>query len=478
MSKNKIIFAIIGLVSVVLLLIGISALGSKPTVVKDTGPKDFSVWVVGDETAGYSDIITGFKERFPQYNKKNIKFTKFASYEDYEKTLLTVMADGNGPDILTINNNGGELLEGKISAIPGTKINIEEFQKRYNKAFDDLIIRNKEKNEEGDDVVKSYLKGVPLGYETLGIFYNWKLVKNVPLTWADLDEEISSSSGGTDYSTVALGLSGKYIFNAADVFSVFLLQKGTNTYKNMKLNNSLLALKAYESYSNDPNNNLMPFKKEMDSLGFTTVDLFVRGKIGMIIGYPSLLKEIELAIKRASGNTELNERFLRSSELPQISLKGKDDKVNLINIINYNYLAISKLTQNEEMAYSFLNYLTRQETQEKYLKSFTYYLPSLKALEGGRLEEEMSKTFDRVKYSSFLVDRVSLSSFDKGLKTDFDNYFNKNLGENISEDSGSENDPETPKTRDNSDMLGNGIKNIDCNKSHLIDLSGFDQECK
>jgi len=34
---------------------------------KKAAVKELSIWVVGDETAGYSDIITDFKAKFPQY---------------------------------------------------------------------------------------------------------------------------------------------------------------------------------------------------------------------------------------------------------------------------------------------------------------------------------------------------------------------------------------------------------------------------
>ncbi len=62
----------------------------------------------------------------------------------------------------------------------------------------------------------------------------------------------------------------------------------------------------------------------MKDLNLSTVDMFVRGKIGMIIGYPSLLQEIEYSIKRAGTENTLTSRTLRTSEIPQISLDSKD----------------------------------------------------------------------------------------------------------------------------------------------------------
>jgi ABC-type glycerol-3-phosphate transport system substrate-binding protein len=62
---------------------------SKKTTSK--APKELTVWVVGDESAGFSDIITGFKARFPDYKNMEIKVTKFGNYVDYQETLLSVL---------------------------------------------------------------------------------------------------------------------------------------------------------------------------------------------------------------------------------------------------------------------------------------------------------------------------------------------------------------------------------------------------
>ena len=150
LSPRKKAFIIIGIFAVLLLIYGgIKLAGSSAasTDPKKVGPKELSVWVVGDETAGYSDIITDFKAKNQAYAGTDIKFTKFASYADYEQTLLNVMADGNGPDIFVVNNNGGTLLENKMIAIPSSVINADDFGKRYAKIFDELVLSNKEKND-------------------------------------------------------------------------------------------------------------------------------------------------------------------------------------------------------------------------------------------------------------------------------------------------------------------------------------------
>lgn len=459
MSKSKIIFWAIGAVLLMIVVYWVSLLNSWWNKKKVSWPKEFNVWVVGDESAGFSDIKEWFKERFPAYANTEINFRKFSSYEDYEETLLTVMADNNSPDVFVVNNNWWDLLESKIQAIPNEVIDSLDFSKRFNKAFDDLILKVKENPDDNSSPVLSYIKWIPLWYETLWVFYNWKLVRNIPLTWSELDDEIKNSEQSSDYLTIGLWLGEKYIFKAPDILSLFLLQNWVNSYKELKSNNALLAMKAYKSYATDPNNDLTKFQDEMDSLGLTTVDMFVRWKIWMVIGYPSLVKEIELAIKRTSGTININKKFLRTSPLPQIS--SDKEKNSATNLINYNYFALSKDTQNLAMWYDFMNYLSRQEAQEKYLKSFPAYLTALRALEDQRKKENISKDYEYVSYESFMDPTVELKSFTKWLKIKFDNYFNANFNS---------------KKEDNT-ILEKWIKYIDCNKSHLIDGSDFEVQC-
>ena len=217
LSKNKIIFFALTGVIVLSIVIGISMLGSKPA--KNTAskaPKELTVWVVGDETAGFSDIITGFKNRYPNYKNTDVKITKFGNYVDYEKTLLTVLADGNSPDIFVVSSSDGGLLESKILAIPADIIKPDEFSKNFNRVFDDLVIENKDTNTSGKEKTTAGIKGVPLGYQAMGVFYNWKLVKTIPRSWNDIGQnnaslndttpegDTSSSSDTPDYTDILL----------------------------------------------------------------------------------------------------------------------------------------------------------------------------------------------------------------------------------------------------------------------------------
>lgn len=161
----------------------------------------------------------------------------------------------------------------------------------------------------------------------------------------------------------------------------------------------------------------------MKDLNLTTVDMFVRGKVGMVVGFPSLLREIEYAIKRAGSENVITSKTLRTSEIPQTSLDPKD----AMNLGEYNYFALSKISPNTQAGYSFLSYLATGEAEEKYLESFPLYLPAQRLREESKMSEALSKEYDRVKYRSFMNPETNLQIFQKGLKNEYDAYFSQAL---------------------------------------------------
>lgn len=475
LSKNKIIFFAVTGVVVLSIIIGISMLGSTSSKNPSSqAPKELTIWVVGDESAGFSDIIAGFKNRYPDYKNTEIKVTKFGNYADYEETLLAVISDGNSPDIFVVNGSDEWRLESKILAIPANVINPDEFSKNFNKVFDNLLIENKEKDSNGKEKTISGIKGVPLGYQTMGIFYNWKLMRSVPSIWSEIGNTYSNSSspivtGGEsvqsmnnspDYTDILLWLEGKYIPGASDILSLFFLQNGVSSYNNFSDVRANKAMTNYFSFpTKTPSDTLAHIESTMKDLNLTVVDMFVRGKVGMVIGFPSLLREIEYSIKRAGSENVLSALNLRTSEIPQISLDPRD----AINIGEYNYFALSSLSNYPEAGYTFLSYLSTGEAEEKYLQNFPTYLPAQRSQEEFKINEALSKDYERVKYRSFMNSDVGLQVFGKGLKNKYDSYFSKVLW----------NIQKAPK-----DMLSNATKYIDCNKKHLIEATGFEEECK
>lgn len=435
---------------------------------KTNAPKEFNIWVVWDETAGFSDIITAFKSRYSDYANTDIKFTKFSNYSDYEKTLLNVMSDGNSPDIFVVNNNstnaeGNWLLESKIVWLPDSVINEDYFSKNFNKVFDELVLQTDDQNSEWNPIKVNYLKWVPMWYETMWVFYNFKKTRNIPTTWSDLDKEIIDSAK-EDYSTIWIWYWDKYVINPTDILTLMFLQNGVSDYTKLNSSNADNSLKAYISYSSDLNNWLSKFKDELDTLGLTTTDLFVRWKVWIIIWYPSLIKEIILAIKRTSWDADISDKYLRTAPIFQISSSDSwDNKTEKTNLINYNFFALSKYSNNTELGFKFLAFLSTKEAQEKYINKFPYYLPALKSLEDWRLDEPLADWYDRAKFKDFISNDVELRSFSKWLRNEYDNYFDNGL--NLI-------------NFDTKKFLDKAQSYLDCSVNHVIKWVDFDKQCE
>jgi len=202
------------------------------------------------------------------------------------------------------------------------------------------------------------------------------------------------------------------------------LQNNISSYGNFTEAGADKAINSYFVFSgNTPLSASIHIQSIMKDLNLTTVDIFVRGKIGMVIGFPSLLREIEYAIKRAGTENVLSALNLRTSEIPQISLNPRD----AVNLGEYNYFALSKLSKNPQAGYSFLAYLATGEAEEKYLQSFPMYLPAQRLQEEAKFSEAISKDYERVKYRSFMNSDTNLQIFGKGLKNEYDTYFSQIL---------------------------------------------------
>lgn len=122
-----------------------------------------------------------------------------------------------------VPSDGAGVLESKIEPIPDQYLSTEEFSRSFNRVFDPLITERQTKNEEGKEITVSELRGVPMGYETMGAFYNLDIVTNaVPRTWkelgkqaeesravtsdADYDEEPRGASSDSDIVLAGLGM--------------------------------------------------------------------------------------------------------------------------------------------------------------------------------------------------------------------------------------------------------------------------------
>lgn len=353
MSPKKLtVFIVAGLLVLGLVIAFLMYSGSSKTDKGPKGPKELTVWVVGDDTVGFDPMIADFKKQKTAYKDTKIVFTKFSSYQDYERSLINVIADGNSPDIFVVPSTGAGLLESKTEPISDSYFDGQDLSKNLNRLFDPLLEITPGKTEKGADIQLMKLKGAPLGYETMGAYYNRSVLdSSVPATWEEFEPAFLDNSTNVP---VALGLGSKYVTQSPSVASLFLVQNNIESIDRVGENMATQGLENYLKYAKTTGDSMgiTSLKSDMDQKTRSTTDLFAEGKISVIFGYPSLLREIEYSIKRVAGDAALEKRDLRSAPVPQ-KQSGKK-----INLARYSYFAVSKYSQNVESAADFVGYLT------------------------------------------------------------------------------------------------------------------------
>lgn len=384
-----------------------------------------AIWIVWDTTDGYSSLIEGFHEFAPEYKNTTIEFKKFDNYSSYQRILLSTLADQKWPDIFMVDAWADTLLKEKIEPIPEEYIQISDFDKRFDDLFLSLI-----ESSGSQDMLSHTLRWVPLGYETLGIFYNKSLLINTPKIWNDVSNMYTDEAGNGIFP-INIGLNPRYTPFATDIVWLFLVQDGMESYT--KMDGGWTSLDNYLAYGRTPlrrntvsgseemNATLWNLETQMDEEKLTTLDLFMRGKIAFVIGYPSMVHDLEDAKKRA-GSEAINALVL-SEKIPQ-----KSWSQSATNIAQYRYFWLSKSSQNSLLWAKFLDYLLTEDAERRFLTSFPLYIPAQRSFYESSRTTSLSSIFSRAKLDAFipaLGEKVVL--FDYGNKLEFDKILSDNI---------------------------------------------------
>ncbi len=428
MSSKKIIFLITTLIILLWLAYSVWKISKSGGTKTWALTGSLSIWVVGDTTSGYDSLIEWFRISAPEYKNTKIEFKKFKNTESYQKILLSTLADGNGPDIFTVEAGSDSILKDKIEPIPSEYINITDFDKRFEDLFLPLI-----ESSWSADTLKTFLRWVPLWYETLAMFYNKSLLLTLPTTWNEVSTLYIDGKNPSIFPT-NIGMSPRYTPYALDIIALFWLQSGVDGFGSIEKWSDALA--NYESYGNtrvlwwesegdtvsgSQNQTLWEKESTLSETKLTTIDLFIRGEIAMVIWYPSLVKDIEDAKKRA-GNLAINSIVL-TERIPQES-----PSVRSVNLARYSYFWLSKSSQNAKLWAKFLSYLLTEDAEKRFIWSFPLYIPAQRSFYEIAKTTALSPIFSRARLDSFIPNEGQIVHiFDYGNKI----VFEKILADNI-----------------------------------------------
>lgn len=425
MGLRKIIFlagaGIIGLACIIGIIM-LSKAGKQTVEV----PKSLSIWITEWSTEEYKELIDGFYKYAPDYSKMKIQVEKKTSDPvRYRTLLLSTISDGSGPDIFMLKSGEDRVLESKTEPIPLSYFPNTDFERSYEDIFLTLLTGSLEERT---------TMWVPLGFETLGIFYNKWLLREVPKTWNEV-EALYQGDFDANIFPSNLGLGPRYTPNSSDILPIFVWKENAS-YQDLSSWDNIL--KSYFSYwdipvwnsSLDTNweatsaRSLRSITDEYDATKETTYDAFLRGEIGFIVWFPSVVQELEKSAKRIGSDSA--ENLILTERVPQDSLSERKK-----NLARYTYFSLSKESENDMWALKFLEYLTTDDALRTSQVIHPYFIPPKPSLYSSWQDNALSSVLTRTKLDVFIpVTSELLMLFDYGLKAEFNDFMSENIDRN------------------------------------------------
>ncbi len=390
MKKNILRFAVFFLI---ISLVGLGCAGASDQETASIKPVVLEYWRVFDDGEDFADIILEYRRQHPyvQINYKKLR------PEEYEKALLEAFAEDRGPDLFSIRNTWVGSYTKKITPMPkqtsvgrivveGTlkkeqrvivdkkkTISPSKIGKVFVTTVADDVVRDVAVDETGEKMEKRVM-GLPLSVDTMVMFYNNDMlaqsgIPNPPQSWEEFQNAVKliTKYGANDtvvQAGAALG-TARNVNRSADIVSLLMMQNGASmsdqfgraTFHQMppelaefrELSPGLEALIFYTEFAN-PLETVYTWNSQMQD----SFEAFADGKVAFFFGYNY---HMPLLKTRAP---KLNYSY---TVVPQL------DPDRQANHASYWVETVSKKTENSNIAWDFLQFITTQEAQaEKYLE--------------------------------------------------------------------------------------------------------------
>ncbi len=290
-------------------------------------------WGLWESENVMSSLIADFQKANP---KIQINYQR-QSHKDYRERLQSALAGEEGPDIFRFHNTWLPMLGRSMT--PAPKQVAEQLNLQTN--FFPVVSQ--------DLVSGGNVYGVPIGFDSLALFYNTNIFntagKTPPTTWDDLrrtamDLTVKDSSGRIQVAGVALGTVGN-IDHFSDILGLMMLQNGADL-ANPTGSLAEDALRFYTIFSTQD--------KVWDQTLPSSTYAFAIGKVAMIFAPSWRIEEIR--------NINPNLQF-KTYPVPQLP----DTKVAWAT---YWAEGVSAKSKNSAAAWKFLQYLSSTEVMAKF----------------------------------------------------------------------------------------------------------------
>ncbi|MBU4332339.1 extracellular solute-binding protein [Patescibacteria group bacterium] len=371
--KTKII--IITLILVFLVTTGFSCRYTPGDVAEQLKPVKLTWWRVWDTSDNFSSILSNYKVGHPHIS---IAYKKLR-YEEYEQVLLEAWAEDQGPDIFSIPVTWLRKYQSKIAPMPeSTRVPELRVSGSSWKPTEEIItpitpgptpndLKTKWVPTVYEDVIiENEIWGLPLGIDTLVLFYNQDLLDKAkiafpPKTWTEFKDQVKKLTLIDEQSNIVqagapLGTAANVTRNT-DILSLLMLQNGVempNFSSPSKFDSSYFpgqeALRFYLSFA-DPAKEVYTWNEEMPN----SLDAFIAGKVAFFFGYSYHLPIVQARAPKLN---------FQITPVPQIT-SGMND----INHANYWIEVVAKKSPHQNEAWNFVQFASSQGQVLSYLQA-------------------------------------------------------------------------------------------------------------
>ncbi|MFH1284360.1 MAG: extracellular solute-binding protein [Candidatus Peregrinibacteria bacterium] len=335
-----------------------------------------------------SDVIEPMIQQYQtDHPGLKIHYKKFSDFDEYQRTILNEMAEGEGPDIFSMQNTWFTGNYKKLVPMPDTFGGSQAFEPTFvDVAYKDLV------RTDQNGIERVY--GLPMTVDTLALYYNKDQFEDrIPekgkpsATWEGIKEDVQllnkedNSFDRFDVSGIAMGRADN-IDRGVDILYLLFLQYGVKFYNDniseaifatqqgggASAYPGLSALDFYTSFADSSQKNYSwnEFTADDDS-EYKEIDTFAAGDVSMIVGYAYTYDLIIDAISGldAKGLKTIDKDAIRIAPIPQLY----DPAVSSEKRVTYaSYFAetVSRNTEYPDLAWDFLVFMTSKDNLKYY----------------------------------------------------------------------------------------------------------------
>jgi len=386
-------------------LLGAGCGGPSAAQIAASKPVSLVVWRVFDSDDVIQPVMAAYQKIHPNVS---FEYRELRS-DEFKNELLRALAEGNGPDIFSVNNAWIGEYQSLMTPLPSSlKIPYSEVRGTIKKEtiytvkeqptislrslktdFIDVVatdvLRPFQENTKAP--VTDRIFGLPLAVDNLALYYNKDLLNAAgfpepPKTWTQFQEQTTKltrigTGGEILQSGAALGTS-KNVERASDILSLLMMQNGTQmtdergvaTFANANQERQIVGLDAVNFYTDfaNPTKQVYSWNAKQPN----SFDAFTAGKTAFFFGYSYHAPLIRAGAPKLP---------FAIATVPQIE-GGKN-----VNYANYWIETVSKASENPDFAWDFIQFAASAEQVPAYLTA-ARKPPARRALINSQMQDE------------------------------------------------------------------------------------------